>query len=313
MITIGVPRGAPGPQRAGLIGEAVLDLYPHRSRDGSKFASGVVVIAGGGEGLTGAPTMAALSAQRAGAGYVQVAVPKAAQTTLELRLLEAMTRGLPDRDGGHTEEGVAVLTEMAERAGAVVLGPGLGRTEGAAAFARAAAQRVEAPLLIDADGLNAHAGALGDLAARTGATVLTPHEAELGRLLERSPEAIAADRLASAREAAAISGAIVLLKGDDTIVARPDGLVAVSRGATPALATAGTGDVLSGLIGALLAKDVEPFAAAAMGTLVHARAGRGGGGPARCRPRCGGRRDRGAAAAFGARGCSRAQPPATSQ
>ena len=101
----------------------------------------MVVIAGGGEGLTGAPTMTALSAQRAGAGYVQVAVPKAAQTTLELRLLEAMTRGLPDRDGGHTEEGVAILAEMAERAGAVVLGPGLGRTERRAWRSRAGSRR----------------------------------------------------------------------------------------------------------------------------------------------------------------------------
>ena len=274
VIAIGVPRGAPGAERAGLIADALLDLYPRRTRHGSKFTSGVVVVAGGGEGMTGAPTMAALSAQRAGAGYVQVAVPRAAQTTLELRLLEAMTRGLPDRDGGHTEEGVEQLAQMAERAGAVVLGPGLGRTDGAQAFARGVAQTVEAPLLIDADGLNAHAGELGSLAGRPGPTVLTPHEAELGRLLGREPGAVAADRLAAVREAAATSGAVTLLKGDDTIVARPDGLVAVSRGGTPALATAGTGDVLSGLIGALLAKGVEPFAAAALGTLAHANAGR---------------------------------------
>ncbi len=274
VVDIGVPRGAPTAERAGLIADRVLERYPHRTRAGSKFTSGVVVVAAGSEGMTGAPTMAALSAQRAGAGYVQVAVPRAAQPTLELRLLEAMTRALPDRDGAHTKEGVQILSQMAERAGAVVLGPGLGRSEGAQAFARGAAQAIQAPLLIDADGLNAHAGALEDLARRSGPTVLTPHEAELGRLLEREPDEIAADRLACAREAAAASGAVVLLKGDDTIVARPDGLVAVSRGGTPALATAGTGDVLAGLIGTLLAKGVEPFAAAALGTLAHARAGR---------------------------------------
>jgi len=271
VIGIGVPRGAPAPRRAGMIAERVLDLYPHRTRDGSKFTSGVVVVAGGGEGLTGAPTMAALSAQRAGAGYVQAAVPAAAQAALELRLLEAMTRGLPDADGGHTEEGVEVLVEMSERAGAVVLGPGLGRTEGAQAFARGAARAVRAPLLIDADGLNAHAGRLESLAGREAPTVLTPHEAELGRLMERETDEVAADRLGSVREAARLSGAIVLLKGDDTIVARPDGLVAVSPGGTPALATAGTGDVLSGLIGTLLAKGMDPFAAASLGVLAHVR------------------------------------------
>ena len=130
VVEIGVPRGAPAPERAGLISERVLALYPHRSRNGSKFDSGVVVVAGGAAGLTGAPTMAARSAARAGAGYVQVAVPASAQQVVELRLLEQMTRGLPDEDGGHTAAGADDLAEMAERAGAVVLGPGLGPHQG---------------------------------------------------------------------------------------------------------------------------------------------------------------------------------------
>jgi NAD(P)H-hydrate epimerase len=273
VIPIGVPRGAPAPGRAGLISERVLGLYPRRPRSGSKFDSGVVVVAGGARGLTGAPTMAALSAARSGAGYVQVAVPQSAQQVVELRLLEQMTRGLPDEDGGHTPAGVDELLSMAERAGAVVLGPGLGRTDGAVEFARAAARALEAPLLVDADGLNAHAGHLELLRGRAGPTVLTPHEAELGRLLGLEPAEVAAQRLACARRAADESGAVVLLKGDDTIVAHPGGLVAVSPGGTPALATAGTGDVLSGLIGALLAKRLGPFEAAALGALAHARAG----------------------------------------
>jgi NAD(P)H-hydrate epimerase len=274
VVEIGVPRGEPVPAAAGLISERVLELFPRRTRDGSKFSSGVVVIAGGARGLTGAPTMAALAAQRAGAGYVQVAVPASAEQTLELRLLEAMTKGLPDdEDGFHTAAGAEPLAEMAERAGAVVLGPGLGRSEGAVAFAREAAGRLEQPLLIDADGLNAHAGELASLRARSAPTVLTPHEGELGKLLERESAEIAAHRLACVREAAELSGAVVLLKGDDTLVAAPGGQVAVSPGATPALATAGTGDVLSGLIGALLAKGLGPFEAASLGTLAHVRAG----------------------------------------
>jgi NAD(P)H-hydrate epimerase len=274
VIEIGIPRGAPAPVVAGLISERVLQLYPHRAREGSKFGSGVVVVAGGARGLTGAPTMAALAAARAGAGYVQVAVPESAEPSLELRLLEQMTRGLPESDGAHSPEGVDDLLEMAERAGAVVLGPGLGRGDGAGEFARRAALELAAPLLVDADGLNAHAGRLADLQARTGPTVLTPHEAELGRLLEIDTDEVAAHRLASVRRAAGESGAVVLLKGDDTLVAAPGGPVAVSPGGTPALATAGTGDVLSGLIGALLAKGLDPFAAAALGALAHVRAGR---------------------------------------
>ncbi len=271
---IGIPRGAPAPAAAGLIGEGVLDLYPRRPRQGSKFTSGTVVVAGGARGLTGAPTMAALAAQRAGAGYVQAAVPRPAEPVLALRLLEGMTRGLPDEEGSHTPEGLAGLAELAGRAGAVVLGPGLGRAESAVAFAREGARCLAVPLLIDADGLNAHAGALETLRRRSAPTVLTPHAGELGRLLEVDSATVTAHRMACVREAAERSGAVVLLKGHDTLVAAPGRPVAISPGGTPALATAGTGDVLSGLIGALLAKGMDAFEAAALGTLAHVRAGR---------------------------------------
>jgi ADP-dependent NAD(P)H-hydrate dehydratase / NAD(P)H-hydrate epimerase len=274
VVEIGIPRGAPEAKRAGLISERVLELFPHRRRHGTKFDSGVVVVVGGSAGLTGAPTMAARSAQRAGAGYVQVAVPEPAQQAVDLRLLEQMSRGLPHSDGAHTPEGIEDVLGMAERAGALVLGPGLGRSEPALEFAREVARRVEVPLLIDADGLNAHAGRLHLLRERDAPTVLTPHEGELGRLLATDSREVARRRVAHVREAAELSGAVVLLKGDDTLVAAPGGPVAVSPGGTPALATAGTGDVLSGLIGALLAKGLGAQEAAALGTLAHVRAGR---------------------------------------
>jgi hydroxyethylthiazole kinase-like uncharacterized protein yjeF len=274
IVAIGIPRGAPQPHVAGLISERVLDLFPRRQRFGSKFDSGVVAIAGGSRGLTGAPTLAALAAARAGAGYVQVAVPDPLQPALALLLLEQMAHGLPESDGSHQPEGVKQFLDLAARAGAVVLGPGLGRADSAVAFAREVAAAVEVPLLIDADGLNAHAGALESLRGRPAPTVLTPHAGELGRLLGRDSAAVDAQRLAAVREAAERSGAVVLLKGDDTIVAAPGGPIAVSPGATPALATAGSGDVLSGLIGALLAKGLAPFEAAALGAIAHARAGR---------------------------------------
>jgi ADP-dependent NAD(P)H-hydrate dehydratase / NAD(P)H-hydrate epimerase len=274
VVDIGIPRGAPQGERAGLISDSLLELYPHRERSGSKFQSGVVVVVGGSMGLTGAPAMAALAAARSGAGYVQVAVPGPVQPAMDMRLLEQMSRGLPDDDGAHTPGGAEVVGEMAERAGAVVLGPGIGRSEGALEFARQVARSVPAPLLIDADGLNAHAERLESLRQRKAPTVLTPHAGELSRLLGTDSEEVESQRLARVREAAKLSGAVVLLKGDDTIVALPGGPVAVSRGGSPALATAGTGDVLSGLTGALLAKGLGPFEAACLGTLAHARAGR---------------------------------------
>jgi NAD(P)H-hydrate epimerase len=274
VIEIGIPRSAPAPESAGLIAERVVLRVPPRARSGNKFKSGTVVVAGGARGLTGAPTMAALSAMRTGAGYVQLAVPEPAETVLDLRLMEAMTHGLPHQDGAHVEQGADQVIELSQRAGAIVLGPGIGRTDGAVAFARKVAREVKVPLLIDADGLNAHAEHLDLLAQRDAPTVLTPHDGEAGRLLGVDSSEVAEHRIANARRIAQESRAIVVLKGDDTLVVPPEGPIAISAGATPALATAGTGDVLSGLIGALLSKDMEPFEAAAAGVFAHARAGR---------------------------------------
>jgi NAD(P)H-hydrate epimerase len=229
---------------------------------------------GGSLGLTGAPSMSSESAQRTGAGYVTACVPRSVNYVFELRLLEAMSVPLPEDDGALGPEAVDAVLEHAQRADAIVLGPGLGRADGTFAFARSVAAQVELPLLLDADGLNAHAGAPETIAQRPGPTVLTPHAGELGRLLDLPSAQIDAERLRHVRHAADVSGAIVVLKGDDSLIAEPAGRVAVSPGGAPALAPAGTGDVLSGTIGALLAKGMAAFDAACAGVALHAEAGR---------------------------------------
>jgi NAD(P)H-hydrate epimerase len=275
VVDIGIAiRDAPVAANVGLVTARVHALVPGRAAAATKLSSGHVVVAGGSRGLTGAPCLASEAAMRAGAGYVTALVPRSLEVVFETRLLEVMTRGLPDDDGALTAAGVDAAVEAAARAGALVLGPGLGRSDGAAEFARAVASRAGVALLLDADGLNAHAGALEQLAERGAPTVLTPHAGELARLLGRSSREIEARRLRSAREAARCSGAIVVLKGDDTIVAAPDGRVAINGLGAPALATAGTGDVLGGVIAALLAKGLDPFAAACAGVRRHAAAGR---------------------------------------
>jgi hydroxyethylthiazole kinase-like uncharacterized protein yjeF len=275
VIDIGIPAGAPidEPDVALIDDAALLALLPSRGAGWTKFTSGHVLVAGGARGLTGAPSLAAEAAQRAGAGYVTACVPASQQPILAQRLLEAMTRGLPDDDGAHTAAGVDEVLELAARGGALVVGPGIGRSEGAFAFARDLLARAVVPVVLDADGLNAHAGDLAALAGRSAPTILTPHEGELGRLLDIDSAAVQARRLEHARAAAAQAKAIVVLKGDDTLVADPGGLVAVSPGATGALATAGTGDVLSGVLAAVLSRDVDPFMAACGGVRLHARAG----------------------------------------
>jgi NAD(P)H-hydrate epimerase len=273
MAPIGVPPGAPDPAAAGVIEPAVLDLAPRRGAQSTKFSSGQVTIAGGSRGLTGAVRMSSTAAIRAGAGYATVAVPADLESIFEAAEVEVMSRGISGPPGRLGTEGAEELLAAFERAAAGVLGPGLGRDDDSLGLAREVAPRIEAPLVIDADGLNAFAGQLDRLAARGAPTILTPHAGELARLLERDSAEIGERRIAAAREAAAWSGAVVVLKGDDTIVTDGE-RVAVNAVAAPALATAGSGDVLSGITAALLARGLEPFAAACAAVIAHARAGR---------------------------------------
>jgi NAD(P)H-hydrate epimerase len=271
VIDIGIPSGAPIESEIGVIRPGVLEEMPRRAPESTKFSSGNVFVIGGSPGLTGAPTMAAMAAMRAGAGYVTVGAPAPLQSIFAMRMLEAMTRGLPEAQGSLAAEAVEPALQAIERADAVVLGPGLGRTDGARAFARELYLRIEVPLVVDADGLNALVGL--DLPPRRAPTILTPHAGELGRLLGVESDEVGRHRLAHAREMSERSGAIVVLKGDDTLVVRPGGEVAISPGGAPGLATAGTGDVLSGVAGAMLAKRMEPLHAACAAVHLHLRAG----------------------------------------
>ncbi len=275
VVDIGIPRGAPARADVGLITPAVLELLPRRGADSTKFVSGHVLVAGGSRGLSGAVRLAGAASMRAGAGYVTACVPASLQSAIAAGdRPELMTRALPEDDGSLREDGVgAVLGDLA-RGGTLALGPGLGREEGAFAFARALARDADAALVLDADGLNAHAGALATLARRRAPTVLTPHAGELARLLGIESSQIERERLRHVRAAASEADAVVLLKGDDTLIADPAGRTAVSPGASPALATAGTGDVLTGVIAALLAAGLAPFEAASAGVWLHAAAGR---------------------------------------
>ncbi len=169
MIDIGIPRGAPGASDIGLIRDDVLDALPGRAAASTKFSSGHVVVVGGSRGLMGAPAMASLAALRAGAGYVTACVPASLQQILDVQLLEVMTRGLADEDGALTPEGLSAVKDSLGRAGCLALGPGLGRDPQSVRFARELAREASLALVLDADGLNAHAGSLAGLAAERGA------------------------------------------------------------------------------------------------------------------------------------------------
>jgi ADP-dependent NAD(P)H-hydrate dehydratase / NAD(P)H-hydrate epimerase len=273
---IGIPGGAPVGAESGLIGRGVLELLPHREPGSTKFSSGQVLVIGGSRGLTGAVAMAASGAIRSGAGYATVAVPLDLEAIFEAKLTEVMSIGCASREGRLRPAASEQILGASERAAAVVLGSGMGREQGTLRLAQELVQRIQAPLVLDADGLNAHAGKIERLAERKGPLVITPHEGELGRLLKTGSEEIRAKRLESAREAARRSGAIVLLKGDDTIVTDGE-RVAVNVVASPQLATAGTGDVLAGMIAAMIARGLDPFTGACAAVIAHSRAGRAAG------------------------------------
>jgi NAD(P)H-hydrate epimerase len=273
VVPIGIPPGVPVETRAGEISAAVLALAPRRGPASTKFSSGKVAVAGGSRGLTGAVRMSSLAAIRAGAGYATVAVPADLELVFEQAQPEVMSVGCPGGDGCLAPASAKALLGVFDGAAAGVLGPGAGRDPGTVELIRDALARIEAPLVLDADGLNAFSGDPGAIAARGAATVLTPHAGELARLLGTDSGDVAAARLGRAREAAAASGAVVVLKGDDTIVTDGE-RIAVNALSAPALATAGTGDVLSGILAALLARGLDPFAAACAAVFAHARAGR---------------------------------------
>jgi NAD(P)H-hydrate epimerase len=240
-------------------------LVPKGALD-HKRSVGTVLVVGGSRGMTGAAHMTAMAALRAGTGLVHVALPQGAGG--EKPFLEVITVEAPGAAGQFTAAARSALFAEAAALKAVAVGPGLGRADEAQLLVRELLG-LERPLLLDADGLYA----LGDrpelLAKRAMPTVLTPHEGELGRLLGRPADEVAAQRLEYARSAAQRSGATVLLKGEATIVADPSGRAYVVPTGNPGLATPGTGDVLSGVIVAQLAKGLGATEAACLGAYLH--------------------------------------------
>jgi ADP-dependent NAD(P)H-hydrate dehydratase / NAD(P)H-hydrate epimerase len=244
----------------------ILELVPLRAPEDNKYTAGHVLVVGGSPGLTGAPSLTAMAAMRADCGYVTVAVPRSTLPVFEHRLLEAVKRPLPeDEEGRLAAEAAEEVLELAGRAHALALGPGLGRP-GTRELTRTLLAEVELPVVVDAD-------ALFDLEPGDwpGARVLTPHEGELARLLGAESSWVAAHRLEAARRAVERFGCVVVLKGEGSIVAAPGEGMLVCPG-FPSLATAGTGDVLTGIVASFLAKGMEPRLAAAAGVTAQAQA-----------------------------------------
>jgi NAD(P)H-hydrate epimerase len=274
VVDIGIDLGPDGAEPlplACLDARDVVALLPARAPDAHKWVSAVMVVGGSG-GMTGAPMFSSHAAMRAGSGIVWCGLP-GADAARRAAGSEVITRALPeDADGGLASDAAGAALEDVARFRAVAVGPGLGGGAGVRSGVTALVAGVPAPLVLDADGLNALDGdtaPLADRAARGLATVVTPHDGEYRRLAGAAP---GADRVAAARELARTTGAVVLLKGPGTVVAEPGGRALVTPTGSEALATAGTGDVLTGVVAGFLARGVSPFEAAAAGAWVHGAA-----------------------------------------
>ena len=273
---IGLPavaRMPVAPQQHVLTPGAARARLPHRPADGHKGSFGHVLIVAGSTGKTGAAALAATGAVRAGAGLVTVAVPASLNPVLEVKLTEAMTLPLSEAVAGALGEGAAeVLLSESNSRDAVVVGPGLGTDPGTVRALERLLGALERPAVVDADALNAFAGRPEALRG-PGARVLTPHPGEMARLLGARVAEVQRDRVGAARRLAAASSAVVVHKGARSVIAGPDAQVLVNPTGGPGLGTGGTGDVLAGVIGALLGQGLSPLDAAAVGTYLHGLAG----------------------------------------
>lgn len=276
VVEIGIPavcHGSEGPECRLLDVIDAAGLLPARSASGHKGSFGHLLVVAGSTGKTGAATLAGEAGVRSGCGLITVACPSSVHDILELKLTEAMTAPLSESDGCLSETCWPELQLLLEGRQALAIGPGLGQGDELGRLVRRLLVECDLPVVADADALNALAGHAETLFEREGgATVLTPHPGEMARLTGLSVAEIEADRFRIAREFAGEFGVVLVLKGARTLIAAPDGRVSINGCGNVGLASGGSGDVLTGLIGGLLAQGMDAYDAAGLGCFLHGMA-----------------------------------------
>lgn len=279
-IPIGIPDESVAMQASNMTWQdaaSVRGLLPARAHDAHKGKFGHVLVVAGGPGRAGAAVLTARGALRSGAGLVTVACPASIRAEIAVQQAEVMTEALLESSEGWLSAGSAArVQDLLGTRDTLAIGPGLGTDPETAKAVRLLAISARRGAVIDADGLNALAldpESLLTLREAAAPRILTPHPGEAARLLRVTTHEVQADRLAAARTLAERSGAVVVLKGNRTLVVKTDGAVAVNASGNPGMATAGSGDVLTGVVAALLARGLEPFDAARLGVFLHGDAG----------------------------------------
>ena len=258
-----------------LTRDSVFQSLPERAPSSHKGTFGHAGIIAGSVGKTGAAALAARAALRVGAGLVTVATPSSVNDVLEAKLLEAMTMPLPETKARTlARSGLDRVLAFIQARTAIAIGPGLSTHPETVELVQSLMKHLDRPSVLDADALNAMTGRASLLTECKTPPILTPHPGEMARLeIDATPQTVNADRIGTARRFARERGVFIVLKGARTVVARPDGLVAICPTGNPGMATAGTGDVLTGMIVGLLAQRVPPWEAACAATYFHGSAG----------------------------------------
>jgi len=249
--------------------ELVARLLPPRRPDSHKGTYGKVFVVAGSRGYTGAAALAAESALRAGAGLVTLGIPASLNPILEEKLTEVITHPLPDSDGSLAYEALEEVESFLKTQDALALGPGLSRSPETARLVQELVRRLSLPTVIDADGINNLSDDPAILKRAQAPLILTPHPGELSRLIEKSIKEIERDRVGTAREVAAEFEVILVLKGVPTVIALPSGFTYINSTGNSGLASGGSGDVLTGLIGGFLGQGLKPEEAAVCGVYLH--------------------------------------------
>ncbi|WP_321389440.1 NAD(P)H-hydrate dehydratase [uncultured Desulfuromusa sp.] len=248
-------------------------LLPDRSFHGHKGTFGHLLIVAGSPGKTGAAALAGNAAARSGCGLVTVAVPDSVHDIIEVKLTEAMSCALPSVDGLICLQAKTQIEQLITARQGLAIGPGLGQSSELSALVRSLVVSASVPIVIDADGISLLSGQLECLQGRREQPlILTPHPGEMSRLTGLSVAEIEANRYVVAQEFAAKHGVVLLLKGARTVIAAPDGRVNINATGNDGLSSGGSGDVLTGLIGGLLAQGLDGFSAASLGAWLHGRA-----------------------------------------
>lgn len=248
--------------------QAVLNLLPERPIDAHKGRFGKVLLLCGSRGYTGAAALAAMGALRTGAGLVYLGVPESIYTIEAIKLTEAIVFPVDDEHGHFSDSAVPSICQLLADKDAVLIGPGLGQSEGVFHIVKAVLERYQGPVILDADGINVLQQHKDLLRERTSPTIITPHFGEFSRIAS----SVSGDRIQDAIALAAELGVIVLLKGNKTVITDSN-TTYVNLTGNPGMAVGGSGDVLSGIIVSLVGQGISPLEAAACGAWLHGAAG----------------------------------------